>query len=113
MKDDNLMHDCDISNQPHGSLKAYVFGFILSIVLTIIPFYMIANKLLSPMALLYTIFAFAVVQLLIQVYCFLHINQDEKPGWNSISFWFTIVIVLCIVGGSLWIMDHLAYSMGH
>ena len=53
----------------------------------------------------------AVMQLLIQLIFFLHLNSESKPRWNLTVFLFIILIVGILVIGTLWIMYNLDYNM--
>ncbi len=97
----------------HKTLKAYLIGFSLSVILTIIPFVLVAKKLLEPQLLFVALAVLAVTQLYVQVVFFLRLNASPKGRWNLMSFLFTLVIVLILVVGSLWIMYNLNYNMGH
>jgi len=88
----------------HGSLKSYVIGFILSIVLTIIPLVIVTEQMLEKTATILTIMAIAVLQFVIQLYFFMHIKEGEKPRYNVHALILGLVIVVTIVAGSLWIM---------
>ncbi len=98
-------------NQNHGSVKVYIIGFVLSIIFTIIPFMMVQNDMLSRIALMVVILVFAVLQLFIQLMFFMHLNQEEKPRLYSQAFWFAVLSLIIIVGGSAWVMYDLHYYM--
>jgi cytochrome o ubiquinol oxidase operon protein cyoD len=104
-------------NKTHGSLRSYIIGFLLSIFLTFaayIPVVMHQNsrhELFSHELLLYFVSFLAVLQLVVQLIFFLHLLQEQKPRWNLVFFFSTISIVLIVVVGSIWIMNHLNYNM--
>ncbi len=56
-----MSHSTDHSGASHGSVKTYMTGFILSIILTVIPFWMVMTGAASPAVILGTILAMAVV----------------------------------------------------
>jgi cytochrome o ubiquinol oxidase operon protein cyoD len=101
---------------PHGSLGGYVTGFLLSVVLTAIPFWLVMNDVLGNATLTaIVIMAFAAVQIVVHMVCFLHVNGRSEGGWNLMGLIFTIVIVVIVLAGSLWVMFHLNANMmpGH
>jgi cytochrome o ubiquinol oxidase operon protein cyoD len=98
--------------QNHGSAKVYVIGFVLSIIFTIIPFIMVQNAMLPKIALVAGILIFAVLQLFVQLFFFMHFNEESKPRLHAQAFWFAILCLFIIVGGSAWVMFELAYYMG-
>ena len=97
---------------PHGSLRGYVTGFLLSVVLTAIPFWLVMNDVLGNATLTaIVIMAFAAVQIVVHMVYFLHMNGRSEGGWNMMGLIFTIVIVVITLAGSLWVMHHLNVNM--
>ena len=98
----------------HGSVKEYVVGLILSIVLTIIPFGMVMSGNTGALTLI-IILVCLVAQVLVQLVFFLHMNGSSGQMWNTTSGVFIVLIVLIVVLGSIWIMNHLSHNMllGH
>ncbi len=94
-----------------GNLKSYVTGFVLSIVLTLIPYFLVTNHLLSEGLLVAVIVAFAFAQLVVQLLFFLHMRHEAKPRLNLLIFISFLGIILIVVIGSIWIMEHLNYNM--
>ncbi|GED68433.1 cytochrome o ubiquinol oxidase subunit IV [Brevibacillus reuszeri] len=102
-------HENHGDHHNHGSLKSYVIGFILSIVLTIIPLVLVMNQMMSKTATLITIMVMAILQFVIQLFFFMHIREGEKPRYNVQTLILGLVIVLTIVLGSIWIMTFNKY----
>jgi cytochrome o ubiquinol oxidase operon protein cyoD len=102
--------------QAHGSLKSYLIGFGLSVVLTAIPFYLVMNGTIeSKEATSLIIMAFAAVQIVVHMIYFLHMSPSSENGWTMMALVFTVVIVGITLSGSLWVMYHLNANMmlGH
>lgn len=96
----------------HGTMKDYVTGFVLAVILTAIPFWMVMNKSISSSATLgIVLLAFAAVQIVVHIKYFLHMNGKSEGGWNMLAMIFTIVIVVITLSGSLWVMYHLNHNM--
>jgi len=95
----------------HGTAWSYVIGFLLSLVLTAIPYYLVVNKTITGKALLSTILGFAVLQMMVQIFFFLHLGRGPKPLYNVVFFISTVGIILVVVVGSIFIMDNLTYNM--
>ena len=96
----------------HGSRRGYRVGTILSILLTAVPFWLVMSGVLhdaQTTALL--IFAMALVQIVVHVVCFLHLDTRSEGGWTLLAFLFTAVIVVLTIGGSVWVMYHLNTNM--
>lgn len=96
-----------------GTLRSYVAGFILSLVLTIEAYLLVAHHSFSAGTLMALVVAFALVQLVVQLIFFLHIDRESKPRWNLTVLLFAVLVVVIIVFGSLWIMQNLNYHHGH
>lgn len=95
------------------SFKTYIVGFILSLLLTLFSFALVKWQALTPTSLCFCLMLLGLTQLLVQVICFLRLNAGAEGRWNLVAFLFTILIVLVIVIGSLWIMFNLNYNMMH
>ncbi|MBI5077954.1 MAG: cytochrome o ubiquinol oxidase subunit IV [Candidatus Yonathbacteria bacterium] len=93
------------------ALGSYVTGFVLSVILTIIPYFIVVRHMFEEQSLIWAAVLFAVTQLFVQVVFFLHLSKKSKPLWNMIVFAFTIFVVSFLVIGSLWIMYNLNYNM--
>lgn len=93
------------------TVTSYVIGFILSLIFTVIPYYLVVNKTITGNTLLATIVGFAVLQVFIQVFFFLHLGRGPKPLYNVAFFAGTVAAIVLVVGGSLFIMSHLHYNM--
>lgn len=97
--------------QEQRTTKAYVTGFLLSLLFTFIPYYLVVHHLTSGMTLLSIILAIGVIQMIVQVTFFLHIGRGPNPKWNLYFFLSTIGIILAVVGGSILIIGNLHYNM--
>lgn len=97
-------------NSEHGTVKSYVIGFILSLLFTFIPYYMVVNQSIEGTALLVAILGFAVIQMIIQVVFFLHLGRGPKPYYNVTFLILTVVTILVVVGGSIVIMTNLHHN---
>lgn len=95
----------------HGSIASYVVGFVLSLIFTIIPYYLVVNKVLVGNTLLFTILAIAVWQMIIQLVFFLHLGRGPKPFYNIVFFFATAGVIIITIGASLFIMDNLYRTM--
>jgi cytochrome o ubiquinol oxidase operon protein cyoD len=94
-----------------GSLKSYLTGFVLALILTAIPFAMVMRGTLSPSVALAAIFVAGIVQILVHLHYFLHLDTSSSARWNVLALIFTFLIMVLFVGGTLWIMYTLNYRM--
>ena len=95
------------------SFSAYFVGFCLCILLTLLSFYIAAYHKVPANDMMLTLMVLAVIQLVVQVIFFLRLNATEEGRWSLMPFLFTVLIVLVLVFGSLWIMINLNYNMVH
>nr|WP_198982482.1 cytochrome o ubiquinol oxidase subunit IV [Herbaspirillum sp. ASV7] len=97
---------------PHGSMKDYVSGFVLAVILTAIPFWLVMNKAISSTATLgIVLLIFAAVQIVVHIKYFLHMNGKSEGGWNMLAMIFTIILVVITLSGSQWVMYHMNHNM--
>lgn len=95
-----------------ASSKSYITGFIASLVLTAVPFYIVATQALSHSMTYAIIFGCATVQVLVHFIYFLHMENKTSEGrWNVISLIFAAIVVLILIVGSIWIMWNLNINM--
>ncbi len=92
-------------------LRAYLIGFVLAVVLTAVPFYLVINPVLPPQRTLMVIAAAAILQVLVHLKFFLHINFTTTPKENLLAIVFTVVLIFIMTGGSFWIMFDLHARM--
>ncbi len=108
---DNMLKTSNNPKPERGDVSTYVIGFILSLLFTFIPYYLVVNQTISGTQLLLAIVGFAVIQMIIQVTFFLHLGRGPKPNWNLFFFIATIGVVGIVVGGSIMIINNLHYNM--
>lgn len=106
-----------MSTIPHGTLVSYIFGFLLSVILTLTAYILAtmhissAHETISHSVLMWLLVGLAMVQLAVQLVFFLHIFNESKTKWNFLFFVGTFMGVLLVVVMSIWIMSHLNYNM--
>lgn len=105
-------HDHHDDVGPHSSLREYVTGFVLSVILTAIPFWLVMADVISNRTVAVLVLgAFAVVQILVHMVYFLHMNGKVEGGWTMLSTIFTVVFVAIAIAGTLWVMFHMNTNM--
>ena len=96
----------------HGSLKSYTIGFVLAVILTAIPFWLVMGKVIDSSSKAGLILlALAAVQIVVHMVYFLHMNSKSEGGWTLLALIFTVMIVVIMLAGSLWVMYHLNTNM--
>lgn len=96
----------------HGSLGSYATGFILSVILTAIPFWLVMGKVFaSSSTAAFVLLALGAVQIVVHMVYFLHMNSKSEGGWNMLALLFTVMMVVIAMSGSIWVMYHLNHNM--
>ncbi len=89
----------------HGSVKSYAVGFLLSVVLTVVPFWLVMSGSFDKWTTVITILLFAVVQIAVHLKYFLHLTLTNEEGrLNTLTFLFSALIIVLVVGLSIWII---------
>lgn len=102
-------HISSPQHEHHGSIKSYIIGFLLSIILTLAAYFIVVEHIFENLVLDITISLIALAQVVCQLLFFLHLGNEPKPRWNLLAFYFMVLVVVIIVGGTLWIMHNLDY----
>jgi cytochrome o ubiquinol oxidase operon protein cyoD len=105
-------HHAIAADAPHGSMKGYLTGFALAVVLTVIPFWLVMGNVLdNAVATSILVIVFAIVQIIVHMIYFLHLDTTSEGGWNMLALIFTVIMVVIGIVGSLWVMYHLNLNM--
>ena len=97
---------------PHGSRRGYWIGFLLSVVLTAIPFGLVMSGVVADTRITAgIIMAAAAIQIVVHMVFFLHMNTKSEAGWTFMALVFTIIIVVIVIAGSLWVMYNMNVNM--
>lgn len=92
----------------HSHVRTNVLGFLISIVLTLLAFYLASFK---GVGFDCAVAGLGVAQAAVILLLFFNIFEETKPRWNLIVFLFMVMVVLIVVLGSIWIMDNLNYNL--
>jgi cytochrome o ubiquinol oxidase operon protein cyoD len=110
--DQHLDHGHAPDAHAHGTMRGYVIGFVLSVILTAIPFWLVMSHTLGSNALTAAaILALAFAQIIVHMFYFLHMNTRSENGWTAMALIFTAVLVVIALTGTLWVMHHLDVNM--
>ncbi|HKB59182.1 MAG TPA: cytochrome o ubiquinol oxidase subunit IV [Gallionellaceae bacterium] len=88
----------------HGSYRGNTIGFIISLLLTLASFGMVMSGKLPVSISLTAIVILAILQLIAQMHFFLHLDSSPSQRWNVMVLIYTLIIIVFIVTGTLWIM---------
>ncbi|WP_455478802.1 cytochrome o ubiquinol oxidase subunit IV [Bartonella sp. B10] len=102
-------------NETHSSsISSYLIGFILAVFFTLGSFipvmYGMMESWLISTKVMYLI-GMALIQIIVQIIFFLHVNDGPDAKWNLSALLFTAMCVFIIIGGTWWAMWRLNYNM--
>jgi len=107
--DDHADHDGHVS---HSTFKGYATGFVLAVILTVIPFWLVMAKVFDKSSTTgMLLLAIGAVQIVVHMIYFLHMNTKSEHGWSMLALIFTMMVVVIMMSGSLWVMYHLNHNM--
>ncbi|MDR3476762.1 MAG: cytochrome o ubiquinol oxidase subunit IV [Gammaproteobacteria bacterium] len=110
---DHSLHQPDYGTG-QKKLGIYLLGFVACSILTLLAFWVVMADTLTHGQIFAVIYGSACLQFVIQLVCFLRLNTLTPQGrTNVMSFVFTLVILVTIIAGSLWIMRNMNYNMMH
>jgi cytochrome o ubiquinol oxidase operon protein cyoD len=98
-----------IRPEKQGTVKFYMLGFILCIVLTLAAYFLVSERLLAGWPLIFSILGLGAIQMAVQLIFFMHLAGEKNPHWDLLVFFFMGMVLVIIVFGSLWIMYSLNY----
>jgi cytochrome o ubiquinol oxidase subunit IV len=93
------------------SVRPYLVGYVLALVLTACPFALVWAKAWSSGILIAVIAAFAAGQALVHLRYFLHVGVKSTPWQTRLSLALAVVIIAIFITGSMVVMNDLAYRM--
>jgi len=93
-------------------LHGYMIGLVSAILLSAIPFAGVMLGLLSPAALIWVIAVAGLVQVIVHFRFFLHIDLSRSHRDDLQLILFSLLIVVLMVGGTLWVLTNQRHMMG-
>jgi cytochrome o ubiquinol oxidase operon protein cyoD len=92
-------------------ILGYVVGLGLAILLTITSFFIAGTDLVWQPSIPVALVVLAVAQMGVHLVFFLHITTGRDNTNNVMALAFGVLIVVLVVGGSLWIMTNLNHNL--
>jgi cytochrome o ubiquinol oxidase operon protein cyoD len=100
-----------VHDASHGSVKSYVVGMLLSLVLTFASFGVVMTHVVPRSMGLTAVVVLCVVQLVVQLRYFLHLGSSADQRSNTGIFVCTALLIAIIVAGSLWVIHNANINM--
>ena len=105
-----VLHDHD--EAAHGTLQSYTIGFVLSVILTAIPFWLVMKHVIvDSQTTTLIVMGLGFLQIIVHMHYFLHMNTKSEGGWTFLALTFTVVMVVITLAGSIWVMYHMNGNM--
>jgi cytochrome o ubiquinol oxidase operon protein cyoD len=95
----------------HVSFKGYAVGFMLSVILTAIPFWLVMGKALPATLTSIIVLGLAAIQMVVHIVYFLHLDRKSQGGWNLLALVFTAIVLFILLSGTIWVMLHMNENM--
>ena len=115
----NAHHEVDVApgdeQLDHGSVALRIAGYLtglgLAILLTATSFFVAGTNLVWEPSIPVALVVLAIAQMGVHLVFFLHITTGPDNTNNVLALAFGVLIVILLMGGSLWIMDNLNHNM--
>ena len=92
-------------------IRTYLIGLGLAILLTATSFFIATTNLVWTPSIPVALVVLPIAQMGVHLVFFLHITTGPENTNNVMALAFGVLIVLLLIGGSLWIMAHLNQNM--
>lgn len=92
-------------------VRSYLIGLGLAVLLTAVSFFVAGTSLVWQPSIPVALFVLAIAQMGVHLVFFLHITTGPDGINNVMALAFGVLIVILLIGGSLWIMGHLNHNM--
>ena len=92
-------------------ILGYVVGLGLALILTATSFFIAGTDLVWQPSIPVAIIVLAIAQMGVHLVFFLHITTGPDNTNNVMALAFGVLIVVLVIGGSLWIMANLNHNM--
>jgi cytochrome o ubiquinol oxidase subunit IV len=102
-------------DEGEGSIAQRVLGYVvglgLAILLTVTSFFIAGTDLVWQPSIPVALVVLAIAQMGVHLVFFLHITTGRDNTNNVMALAFGVLIVVLVIGGSLWIMANLNHNM--
>jgi cytochrome o ubiquinol oxidase operon protein cyoD len=99
------------ANTRRPTLSSYLTGLGLALVLTIIPFALVAGQAASRPTLLVVIAILGLAQVFVQLRYFLHLSLNPSTRERGLVLLFSVLLITIMAGGTILVMSDLNARM--
>ena len=100
-----------VGHETSESIPGYLVGLGLATLLTIVSFVVARTTLVWEPSIPVALAVLAIAQMGVHLVFFIHITTAPDNSNNVMALAFGVLIVLLILGGSLWIMTNMSRNM--
>jgi len=97
--------------EPVPGVIGYVVGLALAVLLTVVSFFISGTNLVWRPSIPVALVVLAIAQMGVHLVFFLHITSGPDNVNNVMALAFGVLIVLLVIGGSIWIMASMNHAM--
>jgi cytochrome o ubiquinol oxidase operon protein cyoD len=94
-----------------SGLRGYLIGLAFAVLLTIASFWAPHTGLIWGPGIPVALIVFAIAQMGVHLVFFLHVTTGPDNTNTVMALAFGVLIVVLVIGGSLWIMESMNYNM--
>jgi len=105
------LHDTAPGEEEQEGVGGYVIGLGLATLLTIVSFVVAGTTWVWEPSIPVALTVLAIAQMGVHLVFFLHITTGPDNTNNVMALAFGVLIVLLVMGGSLWIMSRMNHNM--
>lgn len=119
-RDENNRQDADdvapgfmdaAGHSTRRGILSYLAGLVLAALLTAASFAMVGTPFIWAPAIPIALAVLAVAQIGVHLVFFLHLTTAPDNTNTALALAFGVLIVALVIGGSLWIIEHLNHNM--
>ncbi|MCH9633393.1 MAG: Cytochrome bo(3) ubiquinol oxidase subunit 4 [Chlamydiae bacterium] len=101
----------DVNSKRNVDFQLPIWGYILSGLLIFTAYFLTIKCQISYWPLIFLVIGLASLQTIIQLVTFIHLGMESKPKWGIMTSLFTLIVLVIVFGGTLWIMKNLSYNL--
>lgn len=91
--------------------RSYLTGFLAAILLSAVPFALVWTGVLPRIATLAVIGVLALIQVVVQIRYFLHIDLSRQKREDLQLILFSTLVLIIVGGGTVWVLSNLGHRM--
>lgn len=82
----------------------HIIGYAVSLVLTAISLWLVADRIFPPVIVIAVILSLATVQIAVQLGFFMHLRESRGTAWHLVTLSLGLFFAFAVIAGSIWAM---------